>query len=276
MRRLRARLGRGLQISSAFFQVGYRTAISYPLGFAMNQATAVVPAFIYFFVAKLVTSPSSDVGGDYYTFVIIGLVGVQMLNAGLQSFSQQIEVSVTRGWFEMILVEPVRWIFLPLGMAQWPVLLAFMRSGAITLISLLLGASYSAAGILPGIPILLLGIGVGLALGIIFAGVKVLAKSGDPILPLYSIAAQIFSGVYFPIEVLPGWLRPFSYLIPHTYVIAALRRVLMPAGGELPGMSPGEAIGILLAINVLLFPLALWAYSRAMEYGRKLGVLGGY
>ena len=57
----------------------------------MNQATAVVPAFIYFFVAKLAPLLSSDVGGDYYTFVIIGLVGVQMLNAGLQTFSQQID-----------------------------------------------------------------------------------------------------------------------------------------------------------------------------------------
>ena len=27
----------GMQISSAFFQVGYRTAISYPLGFSINQ-----------------------------------------------------------------------------------------------------------------------------------------------------------------------------------------------------------------------------------------------
>lgn len=276
MRRLSARVRRAGQISNAFMRLGFRTAISYPLGFTINQSTAVVPAFIYYFVAKLVPSQSSEVGGDYYTFVIIGLVGVQMLNVGLQSFSMQIDGAITRGWFEMILVEPVRWRLLPFGMAQWPVVLAFVRSFLIVSISVLLGASYAVSGIPSAIPILLLGIGLGLALGILFAGVKVLAKSGDPVLPLYSMAAQVFSGVYFPIEVLPGWLQPLSFAIPHTYVIAALRRALMPAGAELPGMGPTEAIGVLTVANLVLFPLALWAFGRAMEYGRKLGVLGGY
>jgi ABC-2 type transport system permease protein len=270
------RIRRAAEVSGAFLRLGIQDSIAYPLAFAISQMGAVIPALIYFFVAKLVDRSGPNVGGDYYTFVIVGLVGVEILNAGLRSFSNEIDRAVRLGWFEMILVEPVRWSLLPFGMSQWPAVQSVIRSLLILSVSAGLGAQLDLSGLAPSVWVLMLGLAGGLAIGIMSAALKVLAKSGDPILFVYSLAAQILSGVYFPIELLPGWVRSASWLIPHTYVVAALRRLLMVGGDRLLGMELPQALLSLAAFSALALPLALWLYIRAMEYGRKLGVLSGY
>lgn len=275
MGRLRANVIRGLQISNAFVRMDFRSNFNYPLGWVMRQLAALLPAVIYYFVAQLVT-PGTDVGGDYYTFVVVGLIATQILDVGMRSFSAELERALERGWFEMILVAPLRWTFLPFAMVQWAMIQTFLRILVIIALATGLGAQFAPEGLLPGLIIALLALVAGLAFGILLAGVKVLAKSGDPLLPLYSLGAQVFSGIYFPVESLPGWLQPVSLLFPHTYVITALRRTVMPGGDDLPGLSTGVAMVVLVAITAILFPLALLMYKRSMELGRRMGVLAGY
>ena len=131
-----------------------------------------------------------------------------------------------------------------------------------------------------GVPVALavgaLGVLVGLAIGALAASVKVLAKRGDPILTFYSLTAMVLAGVYFPIDHLPAALRPFSYLFVHTYVISGLRHALLPLKGGLAGPSAGESALALALMSLVLIPAALWAFGRAMEYGRRMGLLAGY
>ena len=136
----------------------------------------------------------------------------------------------------MILVEPVRWRLLPFGLVQWPIARVMVGVVVLFVVSIPLGAEYDIAGIPSALVIVILGLAAGLTIGIVSTGLKVLAKSGDPLLTLYMLAAQVLSGTYFPIEVLPDWLEPVSLLLPHTHVINSLRRVLMPAGDSMPGM----------------------------------------
>ncbi|MEX2269024.1 MAG: hypothetical protein WEA75_10090, partial [Acidimicrobiia bacterium] len=67
-----------------------------------------------------------------------------------------------------------------------------------------------------------------------------------------------------------------SYFFPLTYVLAATRKVLMPGGDLVTGPSALEAVILLLVFLVVVYPIALWLFGRALDYGRKLGVLGGY
>lgn len=275
-RSLVARLRRTLGVMGAFFRLGWLTAIAYPLNFAMSYLTVLMPAVIYFFVAKLVENPGDRVGGDYYTFVIVGLVGVQVLDAGLRTLGTEVQLAINRGWFEMILVEPIRWRLIPFGLVQWPIIRILVGIAVLVTASVFMGAEYNVQGIPAALLIIVLGISAGLTIGILSTGLKVLAKAGDPLLSLYMIAAQVLAGTFFPIEILPSWLRPISWLLPHTHVISSLRRALMPGGDALPGLELGQTILILVAFNVIFMPIAVFLFGRGLEYGRRLGVLSGY
>jgi len=272
----RGAIRRGLQISGAFVRMDARDTLNYPLALGMQQLGAIVPVVTFLFVSKLVNRNGPDVAGDYYTFVAIGIIGMRLLSAGLESFSSQLLRTINQGRLEMLLVEPIRWTMLPFTMVQWNMVLAFATSITVLLASLALGAHYNWAGVLGAILVAVLGMAASMGVGVLNASVKVLAKRADPILTVYSLAATILSGVFYPIDTLPSFLRNLSWVIPHTYVLQALRRALMPAGETLPGPSFWVAFFALLAFCLVIYPIALFFFSRSMEYGRKTGVLSGY
>jgi ABC-2 type transport system permease protein len=124
--------------------------------------------------------------------------------------------------------------------------------------------------------IVALGLAATLTIGILSASVKILAKRSDPVLALYSVAAAVLSGAFYPLEVLPPWLRAIAWLIPHTYVIQALRKILMADGEVLSGPTALQASLALLGFCIVMYPLALWVFGRTLDYGRKIGALSGY
>lgn len=275
-RAIRNRWRRGWQITNAFLRIDYIDTMNYPLALMMRALSALVPIVTFYFVSGLIGEDGSDVGGDYYTFVVIGIVSMGILGATLNSFGNMMLRYTQEGQLEMFLVEPVRWRALPFVMIPWQAFLAVATALLLFVLTIFLGAEYRLAGVPAALLIVFLGLAATLAIGILGASIKVLSKRADPVLSLYSIAASVLSGAFYPVELLPDWLEPLSWIIPHTYVIQALRRVLMPAGDNLPGPSAGQAILALLVFSVIVYPIALWTFGRLLEYGRKVGALSGY
>lgn len=273
---VRGRVRRGWQVARAFIEVDLIDATNYPLAIVMKGLSALVPVVTFKFVADLMGDNGPDVAFDYYTFVVIGLATMTLLAATLNSFGNALLRLVTQGQLEMYLVEPVPWRMLPFLMLPFPGLVAVVTAGVMVLLSVPLGADYDLAGIPAAIAVVVLGLIATLAVGILGASVRVLSKRADPVLSLYTIAASVLSGAFFPVEQLPSWLKALSWLIPHTYVIQALRRVLMPEGEVLEGATAGEAMIALLVFTVVLYPVALWFFGKTLEYGRKIGALSGY
>ena len=272
--RARTRPGRALDVARAFVWIGYRVSVNYPMSFVLDQVTSLVPLGVYYFIARLV-GPVRATGGDYFTFVVLGLVGVRVVAAALRGIGEAVEDAIREGRLEGLLVQPVSWTMLPLGLSEWPMLWRLLNTVALCVLAVVLGADIRAAGVPVAVVVLALGAAAAMAVGIAAAAVKLLAKRTEPILTVYGIAATLLSGVYYPIDVLPSPLRAASWLIPDTYVIATLRRALMPQA-EIAGPSEAQGLIGLAVFCALVFPGALWLFRRSVEYGRRTGMLGTY
>jgi ABC-2 type transport system permease protein len=80
----------------------------------------------------------------------------------------------------------------------------------------------------------------------------------------------LVSGVYYSVDVLPGWMQVLSHLSPATYVLEGVR------AGLLDGASLGALLGDvwpLLIMGVVFIPLGLWAFGRAERYAKRTGKL---
>jgi ABC-2 type transport system permease protein len=80
----------------------------------------------------------------------------------------------------------------------------------------------------------------------------------------------LVSGVYYPIDVLPGWMQVVSHLSPATYAIDGVRR------GLIDGTPVSELTGDawpLLVMGLVLIPFGLWAFGRAERYAKQTGKL---
>lgn len=264
-----------MRVFGGFLKLDFIQAITYPLAFGMSQIAVLVPVVIYYFVAQLLVRPPSTVGGDYFTYVVIGLAGFGILGGGLRGFGARLELALQQGQFEAMLIEPIKWRLLPFAMTQWSLILGTILGLVVLAFGGLLGAEYELSGIPSGMLIVAMAMVASIAIGALSASLLLLAKRSRTVLALYTLAASILSGVFFPIEMLPEAVQKLSWVIPHTYAINALRGVLMAEPPQ-NAMSLSTSLIALLVFNVIVFPLAIWLFGRSLEEGRKYGMLGSY
>jgi ABC-2 type transport system permease protein len=80
----------------------------------------------------------------------------------------------------------------------------------------------------------------------------------------------LVSGVYYSVDVLPGWMQVLSHLSPATYAIDGVRK------GLIDGVPVTQLIGDvwpLIVMGIVLIPTGLWAFGRAERYAKRTGKL---
>lgn len=80
----------------------------------------------------------------------------------------------------------------------------------------------------------------------------------------------LVSGVYYSINVLPGWLQAASYVSPATYLLRGIRNALL--NGASVGHS-GTLLATLALFGVVLVPLSLALFGLAEHWAKKTGRL---
>ncbi|MEA1993665.1 MAG: ABC transporter permease [Euryarchaeota archaeon] len=69
------------------------------------------------------------------------------------------------------------------------------------------------------------------SLGILLSSLADREAQAVQFLPFIILPAFLLSGIFWPLEAIPSWLRPASYLVPPTYAIDACRSVILRGWG---------------------------------------------
>jgi ABC-2 type transport system permease protein len=151
--------------------------------------------------------------------------------------------------------------------------LATSTVGLLTMLLLataIFGLSYLALGALL-IPLLLVLTCFGIALGILASALVLrLGPASEWLVwPLPALLSP-FACVFYPLSVLPAWMRVIAYALPPAYVFEGLRAVL---AGQAPRLAP-----LLCAIGLALLYIVLagYAFSRVHRYAVRSGLLARY
>ncbi|RLE37118.1 hypothetical protein DRJ23_06380, partial [Candidatus Acetothermia bacterium] len=86
-------------------------------------------------------------------------------------------------------------------------------------------------------------------------------ESAGNVSNIFAMLMMFLAGIYFPIEIMPSYLRALSKLLPLTYMADAMRDIT--GVGEMP---PSEFWGItagLLVLGLVLLPLIARYIVRA-------------
>jgi ABC-2 type transport system permease protein len=76
-----------------------------------------------------------------------------------------------------------------------------------------------------------------------------------------------FSAVFYPVSVLPSFVRPFSYALPTTHVFEGMRAALL--NGEIRWDHLAAAFGL----NLIWLAGAAWLFTRQFHAARVSGAL---
>lgn len=241
---------------------------------ARPLATALTLAAMYW-----ATQGAASAGGAFAGFYVANAfhayVNTVAVGMGWAMFEEREEFETLK----YVYVSPMGLLTYLAGRAYVRFVLGSLSCGFLLLVGwFALGVRWDWAHVqaLPLAASLLLGFAASLAGGFLLAGFSmVLMRASMTVLDGAWLTMFLLSGVLFPPDLLPVWLRPLSFALPFTWWYEALRRFLLgtTSSATLARLSDAQLLGG-LALATAAFALVSWRVFRAMEdRARRLGRL---
>jgi ABC-2 type transport system permease protein len=266
-----------LRVPWAFLVRDFREDSSYKIGFLFRVSTAMINVAIYYFIATAFGSAAapylSSYGGNYFAFVILGVAFSEYLAIGIGAIGDSIRQGQTTGTLELMLLSPTRLVVTLLSSALWSYVFATLRVLVYLIVGVALGMRFDQANVPFALLSLVLAIVSFNALGLFSASAIILMKRGDTLGWALRVSSLVLSGVYYPVDVLPSWLRMVGQLLPLTHALELLRRSLLLGEGFVQLW--GDLL-ILVGLTLVLLPLGVLACHLAIRVARTDGSLSHY
>lgn len=265
---------RELNIAYAFFERNWNLIRRYFGWEVVWFIYSVVNSLTILFIAAA-TERITGQPVDTRFFVLYLLIGTALwsyLSAVFDVVAETIAWERWEGTIEYTLMAPVpRYLHL-LGTCCFAVTYAVIRAVLIfAVVAMLFSVDLGRAALLTALIAITVGSVSVIGLAMVAAVLPLLfTERGAQMTFVIHSSLLLISGVYAPVDVLPGWLQVLAPLSPMTYVLRSVR------AGLLDGAAPDAIVGdlaILAVMGAALVPFGLFVFRAAERYARRAGRL---
>jgi ABC-2 type transport system permease protein len=270
-----------LRAVSSFIWLEWKTLRYYPSNFLLALVEGTVNTgiwlFIGLFLEDVVSSRLVEFGGSYVSYVVIGVAFFEAAQLALLSPFQTISLAFWDKRLEAYhLASHGIWAHV-LGRLSWQLGYALaIQTAVLGVIAATVGIDLApGANILLALLLFLLlmlaCLGLGLAGAASFFLLEI--KEGSEVITWTTmVVARVASGVYYPLSIIPYWLRPLGYFVPHTYALRAIRLVLLDGRGLSDGQVARDLVALCLYAAVTLLG-GVWLLRRGLRRAERIGGL---
>lgn len=130
---------------------------------------------------------------------------------------------------------------------------AFVQTGVIVVVgSLLFNVRIEWANLPAILGVVALGATMFIIMGYFISGLAKTEEAVQGIISLPNFIFMFLSGIFFPVEMMPDWIRPLVDVIPLTYLGDALRHTMIEAGYEFSMLTNVVVLGVWLVVCAVL------------------------
>jgi ABC-2 type transport system permease protein len=164
-----------------------------------------------------------------------------------------------------------RWVHL-IGMGAFGVLYGLLRTAALFMVvALFFGLTFPEANFAAALVLLAVAsvsfVGVGMVTAIL---PLISPEKGAQLGFIAQGMLRVVSGVYYPVEVMPGWMQAIATVSPATYALDGIRAALLDGAGV--GDIWGD-LWPLLILGAIAIPLGLAVFRAGERYAKRHGKL---
>jgi ABC-2 type transport system permease protein len=196
---------------------------------------------------------------NYFEFVAPGIMAMVVLTAVLTGLGASVSRERETGTLDGILIAPVSRISIILGKATAQSIRGLFQGIIVLLLAVVFFGVTIHGNVLLLLLILLLGIFSFVGLGILISAAAAEQETATQLLFMFQFPMMFLSGVFFPIQQMPAAMQDISKVIPLTYAIEAMRKVMILGGGLAAVRSD---ILILLAFGAIMLAIAVPVFKR--------------
>lgn len=199
-------------------------------------------------IPMAVESPGRAHATNYASFLLPGLLGLNLMTMGLFSVGM-VNVSYReKGKFRRLAVTPLpKWVFL-LGQVLHRLTLVVAQSALVLLVGWAVFGIRNEGSYLGFAAVMALGTGTFMAMGFALSSFSDTSESYAALSNAFFFPMMLLSGVYFTLDAAPRWLQQAVTLLPLSPHLKALRAVFNDGGSplaHLPGLAVVAAWGLL-------------------------------
>jgi ABC-2 type transport system permease protein len=232
-------------------------------------------AFLIYAIAGALSITFIGVEQDNQELVLSLMIGAIFWNYLSIVFGFIAETVAWERWegtLEYTFMAPIRrWVQL-LGSTMFAVMYGLIHTTVILVVlTLFFGLDLSHANFVTAAVIMFIGSASFIGIGMMAAVLPLMyVERGAQMTFVLQSLLLLVSGVYYSIEVLPGWMQVLSKFSPATYVLDGVRKGLIEGT---PVTELWYDIVPLVIMAVVLIPLGIWVFGRAERYAKRTGKL---
>lgn len=263
-----------LSAAGAIVTRDWRIFRSYRTRAVSMVIAAAVGVALFYYVSRLVHGSEFESPDDYFGFVVVGMVILEVLTSTLTAPIATLRAELLTGTFERMVVSPFGPVAAIVSLTLFPLALG-MATGVLTLAiaTAAFGLDLQWPSALAAIPVALLGALAFAPFGLLLAAAVTVFKQTNAGAALVVTGLSLVAGLYFPVSLLPGWIQWASDVQPFTPAVDLLRHLLV--GTPMPG-SAAVAVLTLVGFAAVMLPLAAFALGAAVNRGRRNGTITEY
>ncbi len=262
----------------SFLRRDFLVAWSYRMMFVTDVAALALQALSFYFIGLMVDpGVLPTYGGSratYMEFVAVGIALGVFIQLGLSRVAAAIRDEQLMGTLESLLMTPTHVATVQLGSVVYQLVYIPIRTTLFfAVVAIAFGLSFEPAGLLPALAILLLFIPFVWGLGVASAAATLTFKRGSGGIGFGVTILTLFSGAYFPLDLLPGWATTLAELNPVAIAIEGMRETLLGGAGW---SKAGQALLVIAPLSALSLAAGLLAFRASLRRERRRGTLGLY
>lgn len=251
---------------SAAVTQGFSTLINaisqqFAASLIINSIPDANPQFILQPVRTDVQSVISG-GGNYFDFVAPGFIGLGVMMSGLTALGAALAREREIGTLDGLLMAPISRVSIILGKTVAQTLRNLLQGSLIIILAVFVFGVHLRGNPFLIAAILVLGTLSFLGIGIMATTIAKEQESAQYILGFLQFPMMFLSGVLFPIEQMPLPLQYVSKVLPLTYAVDALRKVMV-LGVGIEGVF--VQLLILVILSVVTIAVGVPLFDRAVR-----------
>jgi len=230
----------------------------------MNVETNMTAQQAAAVIAPYKVDAQGTVGGEknYFDFIAPGLLMMIVMMGAMTGIPRAISHEKEIGTFDGILAAPVNDISIILGKTIAQTVRGFIQGVIVLVIAILLfGVHIQIASIPLAFGLLLLGIFSFIGLGILLTSLANNEETATILMTVLQFPMMFLTGVFFPIQQMPWFMQALSNLLPLTYAVTAMRKVMI-LNASVADVLP--EIAILVVFGAITLAIAIPVFRRSM------------
>lgn len=261
----------------ALIRAAWLSATSYRLSTVLSLGALLVSVVPIYFVTgalqPLMAKSIQGQGGQYFAFLIVGMVTFSFISTAVNSFPRAISSGISTGTLEALLTTPAGLPSIFSGLVGYGFLWIVARSVLLLIAAMVLGAHFEWERSIVAAGVMVLIVLTYLSFGIIAASSVLAFRTQSPLPQAVLTVSLLLGGVYFPTKVIPSWIEQISSFVPLTYGLRALRMSFLEGA---PLRAVAADIAILSGFLVVLLAGSVYVFGLALNYAKRSGTLAQY